>query len=261
VVEGFVANALVRNDGLYPLRANNNAQLSTYLASFTFEGNPPRNFAELLHVSRTVVDRFLHDQVDMARFRSGAAHGLARQCLARAADAYWQQLDNASRVDFARLEHVFRERLVGGRLSRFTCDVRALLVDEYQDTNPLQEQIYFDLIRQTNASLTIVGDDDQSLYRFRGATIELFRDFVTNFRNVFQGQTPRVLHLIDNYRSTQEIVQYFNDFVDADPAFSSARVQPPKPRIQHRVSRTGSRTQCERANSSPSAPRRWRRFR
>jgi DNA helicase-2/ATP-dependent DNA helicase PcrA len=239
VVEGFVANALLRNDGLYPLRANNNAQLSTYLASFTFEGNPPRNFAELLHVSRTIVDRFLHDQVDMARFRSGAVHGLARQCLAGAADAYWQQLDSASRLDFARLEHVFRERLVGGRLSRFTCDVRALLVDEYQDTNPLQEQIYFDLIRQTNASLTIVGDDDQSLYRFRGATIELFRDFVTNFRNVFQGQTPRVLHLVDNYRSTPEIVQYFNDFVDADPAFSSARVQPPKPRIQHQIRSNG----------------------
>jgi DNA helicase-2/ATP-dependent DNA helicase PcrA len=118
--------------------------------------------------------------------------------------------------------------------------VRALLIDEYQDTNPLQEHIYFELVRQTHPSLTIVGDDDQSLYRFRGATIELFRDFVANFRTSFPGQvTPKLRYLIENYRSTPEIVQFFNDFVDTDPAFAAARVQPPKPRIQHQLSSNG----------------------
>ncbi|HVH77480.1 MAG TPA: DEAD/DEAH box helicase [Stellaceae bacterium] len=240
VVEGFVANALLRNDGLYPVQANRNPLLSNYLASFTFEGNPPRNFGELLAVSRTFIDRFLHDEVNVAQFRTAALHGTARQCLVDAADSYWQSLDNASRLDFARLEHMFYARLVARRLSRFTSDVRAVLVDEYQDTNPLQERIYFELVRQTNASLTIVGDDDQSLYRFRGATIELFRDFVANFRASFPGGTSaRVRHLIENYRSTPEIVRFFNDFIDTDSAFAAARVQPPKPRIQHQLRSNG----------------------
>ncbi len=240
VVEGFVANALLRNDGLYPAQANRNQDISNYLASFTFEGNPPRNFGELLLVSRTIIDRFLHDEVNLARFRSGASHGPARRRLADAAEAYWQALDTASRLDFARLEHMFHTRLLAGRLTRFTGDVRALLVDEYQDTNPLQERIYFELVRQTNASLTIVGDDDQSLYRFRGATIELFRDFVANFLAAFPGRpVPRVRHLIENYRSTPEIVRFFNDFVDTDAAFLPARVQPPKPRIQPQLSSNG----------------------
>jgi DNA helicase-2/ATP-dependent DNA helicase PcrA len=240
VVEGFVANALLRIDGLYPSGANRNQDLANYLASFTFQGDPPRNFGELLSVSRTIIDRFLQDGVDLVSFRGAASHRPARQCLADTAVSYWGALDAANRLDFARLEHIFHSRLATRRLSRFTDGIRALLVDEYQDTNPLQELIYFELVRQTTASFTIVGDDDQSLYRFRGATIELFRHFVANYRANFAAHpTPRIRHLTENYRSTPEIVRFFNDFVDTDPAFVAARVQPPKPRIQHQLPSNG----------------------
>ena len=53
--------------------------------------------------------------------------------------------------------------------------IQYVLVDEYQDTNPIQEDIYFHLAKQTN--ICVVGDDDQALYRFRGASVECMVNF------------------------------------------------------------------------------------
>lgn len=240
VIEEFVANAALRFGGLYATGAHSSASLDAYLGLFTFDGGPPSNFAEKLSVSRTLVDRFVYDLVDLASYRGGATHTAARNAIVNAAEAYWAELVVANRLDFAQLENTFLNRLATGRLQRLTERVRAVLVDEFQDTNPLQEYIYFELLRRTGAFFTIVGDDDQSLYRFRGATIELFRDFVSRFRSALPGvQAPQIEYLVDNYRSTPEIVTFFNDFIDIDPAFSVARVQPLKPRIQARLTSNG----------------------
>ena len=145
-------------------------------------------------------------------------------------------------MDFALLEQAFLTRLRSGRLARMTAGIRAVLVDEYQDTNPLQESIYFDLVRLCGATFTIVGDDDQGLYRFRGATIELFRDFVARFAAFLPGRPPPIqITLVDNYRSTPEIVAFFNAFLRNDPAFAPARVQPPKAPIAATVGTNGLR--------------------
>src|SRR5439155_4549799 len=138
-------------------------------------------------------------------------------------------------------ERAFLERLQTGRLARFTDTVRAVLVDEYQDTNLLQESIYFSIVAQSRASLTVVGDDDQSLYRFRGATVELFRDFQTRLAQAIPGTGSQRLDLVGNYRSTPEIVDYFNAFITNDPDFAAARVQPTKPAIQARLPPNGAR--------------------
>jgi DNA helicase II / ATP-dependent DNA helicase PcrA len=110
-----------------------------------------------------------------------------------------------------------------------------VLVDEYQDTNLLQESIYLSIVTHSHASLTVVGDDDQSLYRFRGATAELFRDFQARLAQAIPGTDSQRLDLTGNYRSTPEIVEYFNAFITNDPDFTAARVQPPKPAIQARL--------------------------
>lgn len=242
LIEGFAANALMHRRGLTgPVYGPSGIDpaVATYLSGFTFDGQVPRNVGELVAVVRPLFDRFAHDLVDVARFRS-LAPAPAREALAQAYEAYVQHLQDTNRLDFALLERVFLERLQSGRLTRFTDSIRAVLVDEYQDTNLLQENIYFSLVQHSGASLTVVGDDDQSLYRFRGATVELFRDFGQRLTQTLPGVAPQRLDLVGNYRSTPEIVKFFNEFITNDADFLPARVQPPKPIIRPELPANGS---------------------
>ena len=232
LVEGFVGNALLAREGLFAASAHSNKELKQYLAQFTLDKEPPRNFGELLKQTRDLMDRLIYDRVDIAGYSSGNPFAGARQAITSALSLYRQFMDSTNRTDFARLEEIFLERLAAGKLQRFVAVVRALLVDEYQDTNPLQESIYFELVRQTGATFTVVGDDDQSLYRFRGATVELYRDFQGRFKAQLPTfAAPELKYLVDNYRSTPEIVSFFNRFIRNDPQFQTARVQPLKPLI------------------------------
>ena len=233
LVEGFVGNGILIQDALFPNQVHAHLPyLERYLTPFTFNGRPPSNFGEKVAICRTLLDRFIHDLVDVHLYENAPTHQQARRLLATCADSYLQSMQDSHRMDFPLLERTFLDRLQQGRLMRFTADLGALLVDEYQDTNPLQEQVYSTIINDTSASLTIVGDDDQSLYRFRGATVELFRDFPQRFPQLVRNSPPpRIEYLIENYRSTPEIVDFADAFVHGDPDFQPARVQPPKPQI------------------------------
>ena len=233
VVEGFINNALFRRHGLFATGAHNNDELTEYLSDFTFMGNQPRNFKEKLGICRTIIDRCVQDQVNLQQYQQVTEHNEARKAIVSAFESYREYMDTNNQLDYAGLEHLFYQKLVQGKFDeRFTSDLKALLVDEYQDTNPLQESIYFELVRRSNASFTIVGDDDQSLYRFRGATVELFRDFIPRYNQVFdKSQPPEIKYLVENYRSTPEIVEFFNDFITNDPDFAPARVHSGKPLI------------------------------
>ena len=244
LLEGFAANALMHRRGLTgPVYGAGGIvpAVATYLSGFTFDGQPPGNVGELIAAVRPIFDRFAHDLVDLNGFSALASHSAARGALRQAYDAYVQHLRATNRLDFALLERSFLERLQTGRLARFTDTVRAVLVDEYQDTNLLQESIYFSIVAQARASLTVVGDDDQSLYRFRGATVELFRDFQSRLTQAIPGTASQRLDLVGNYRSTPDIVGFFNAFVANDSDFVPARVQPPKPAIQARLPPNGAR--------------------
>ena len=233
VVEPFVNNALFRRHGLSATGAHNNNELDEYLSDFTFTGRQPRNHKERLGVCQTIIDRLVQDQVNLQEYQRATEHSEARRTIVSAFELYREYMDENNQLDYARLEELFYEQLVQDKLDeRFTSNLRALLVDEYQDTNPLQENIYFELVRRSNASFTIVGDDDQSLYRFRGATVELFRDFIPRFNQFFgESQKPETKYLVENYRSTPEIVKFFNDFITNDPNFAPARVDSAKPLI------------------------------
>ena len=79
-------------------------------------------------------------------------------------------------------------------------------VDEYQDTNPIQAQILRQLCPD-GQGLTVVGDDAQSIYSFRGATVRNILDFPKQF----PGAT--VVRLEDNYRSTSPILDATNTII------------------------------------------------
>jgi len=83
-----------------------------------------------------------------------------------------------------------------------------LMVDEYQDTNTIQERILL-LLAGERRNLCVVGDDDQGLYRFRGATIRNILEFPSLFD---EGQCKRVT-LSVNYRSHPDIIRFYNKWM------------------------------------------------
>ncbi|MBW2937535.1 ATP-dependent helicase [Aureisphaera sp. CAU 1614] len=94
-----------------------------------------------------------------------------------------------------------------------SCDVYDhIIVDEYQDTNAIQEQIYFELAKKCK-NICVVGDDDQALYRFRGATVENLVEFEDRCKK-YLGLKPTRIDLDTNYRSKKNIVQFYTDFIE-----------------------------------------------
>ncbi len=87
-----------------------------------------------------------------------------------------------------------------------------VIVDEYQDTNPIQETLFFALAGK-HKNLCVVGDDDQALYRFRGATVENFVNFPDRCRKEL-GTTPKSIPLSRNFRSREKIVKCYTGFID-----------------------------------------------
>ena len=120
-------------------------------------------------------------------------------------------LDESNYIDFSLMIRLIVDRLEAGDPQTIdaTRHVRQVLVDEYQDTNPLQERL-IRLLRCQCETLTVVGDDDQSIYGWRGADVQNILDFMD--RN--PGATQYTL--AHNFRSTPPIVRSADAFVRAE---------------------------------------------
>lgn len=86
--------------------------------------------------------------------------------------------------------------------------IKYVMVDEYQDTNYIQELLVF-LIAGENKNICVVGDDDQGLYRFRGATIRNILEFPKHFA---EGECKQE-KLVVNYRSERQIIDFYNKWM------------------------------------------------
>lgn len=222
MVEEFAANSVYRRK-IFGAAYRNGGQniLDPYLAQYGFEGATPRNQTDAGDLSIAVNNRLIQDLVDIDAFRKSGAAQVAQADLL---DQYRQYLQGQQLFDFSLCaEHILKSLKAGTLYPQLTA-IEALLVDEYQDTNPLQEAIYFELAKQSGCALAVVGDDDQALYRFRGATVELFTNFAKRYAAAIPGVDTHLVYLITNHRSTPEVVEFFNAFAAHDPGFTGARV-------------------------------------
>lgn len=221
-IEGFLSAAIMRRFGLFQAGRFQNVSLQALLATFVPSYPGPSSLPVKLGVALSFADRVRHDQIDLQAF---AASGPGQQVLSDTVLDYFQYLNANHYADFADLERLFLEALQQNRLRRVTDSLQAVLVDEFQDTNYLQELIYFELCARSTASLTVVGDDDQSIFRFRGATVEIFANFDQRIVAAL-GATwnPQRIDLVENYRSAGNIVAFCNRFVQLDPTYQPARV-------------------------------------
>lgn len=121
---------------------------------------------------------------------------------------YQARLQEANAVDFDDII-LLTVRLLKEHediLQYYQNKFRHVLVDEYQDTNHLQYMLT-SLLAGGSGNICVVGDDDQSIYKFRGATIENILDFEKQYRGA------RVIRLEQNYRSTQHILNAANGVI------------------------------------------------
>ena len=133
------------------------------------------------------------------------------QALGRCYQQYQTHLEEENCLDFSTIQ-VEALRLLDERsevLDEIRDKIQYLMVDEYQDTNTIQERILFKLA-EPDFNLCVVGDDDQGLYRFRGATIRNILEFPQNFSD---GACQQV-RLTTNYRSHPDIIDFYNEWMD-----------------------------------------------
>ena len=129
--------------------------------------------------------------------------------ISRAYTTYQKRLEDADAMDFDDLINKVVElfKKCPDALEYYQNRFRYLMVDEYQDTNHAQ-YTFVRMLAKKSGNLCVVGDDDQSIYKFRGATIEN----ILSFENTFQNAT--VIRLEQNYRSTQNILDAANAVIE-----------------------------------------------
>ena len=133
------------------------------------------------------------------------------QALGRCYQQYQEHLEEENCLDFSTIQ-VEALRLLEKHpeiLDEIRTKIQYLMVDEYQDTNTIQERILFKLA-EPDFNLCVVGDDDQGLYRFRGATIRNILEFPQNFPD---GACQQV-RLTTNYRSHPNIIEFYNEWME-----------------------------------------------
>ncbi|MEE1133144.1 MAG: ATP-dependent helicase, partial [Methanobrevibacter sp.] len=230
VIEEFVANSamikVLSENELYK-----NESLQEHLKFLTGKeklDEPSKMSGTLLEIK----DRIYQDKLDVDELLQQANHDTGMQIVLKCIKRYEEILKNRNTMDFTMLESRFLKFLKDGKLDLFLDNVRLVLIDEYQDTNLIQEEIYFTIAEsaiKNNGNITVVGDDDQSLYRFRGATVDLFTNYKQRAKEKL-GIDVEEINLKTNYRSTENIISLCNRFVELDGEYQHARVKN-KPKI------------------------------
>ena len=230
VIEEFVAKfAMVKillKDNRYL-----NENLQGYLESFD-RREKLKEASQMSEILLNMKNRMYFDQIDFDEFYNDVGEGSGAEIALDCIIDYENELKKRNIIDFAMLESKFLDSLRNHKLDIFLDDLKIILIDEYQDTNLIQEEIYFTMAKsaiENGGSISVVGDDDQSLYRFRGATVDLFTNFKSRIKDKLDVDVTEI-NLRTNYRSSKNIINHCNQFVELDSEYQNARVED-KPKI------------------------------
>ena len=97
--------------------------------------------------------------------------------------------------------------------------IKHVIVDEYQDVNPIQEAIVWSL-HELGAKVCVVGDDDQTIYQWRGSDVQNILTFESRYPNVMQRR------LEENFRSSEGIVETARPFIEQNRDRLSKKMRP-----------------------------------
>ncbi len=225
VIENYVAQSAMTNIGVYSNDRYLNTDLQEYVGEFSEFSDTIKNPSKIAEQILSIRDKMYYNCIDFDdAFRDISDPG---QILIKDAILdYERELKSRNSIDFPMLETLFLEKLDTEKFKDYLDNIKLILVDEYQDTNLLQEKIYFKLasnVIKNGGNITVVGDDDQSLYRFRGATVDLFTNFPNRVKRQL-GVDVKEINLKDNYRSSENIIDLCNHFASLDGEYQNARV-------------------------------------
>lgn len=137
-----------------------------------------------------------------------AGYDNLKQSVAKVYEIYQSRLKTADAMDFddmlCKTVELFQK--CPDILEFYQNQFKYIMVDEYQDTNKVQYK-FVSMLAAKYGNICVVGDDDQSIYKFRGATIEN----ILSFENTFKG--AKMIRLEQNYRSTQNILNVANGVI------------------------------------------------
>ncbi|GAA5818119.1 MAG: ATP-dependent helicase [Methanobrevibacter sp. CfCl-M3] len=124
---------------------------------------------------------------------------------------YLEFLEVNGFIDYSLLQSKALDLLINNQNLLSSLKYKNILIDEFQDTDPIQMKI-FEKLMENSESFTVVGDDEQSIYDFRGGNVEFFKNFEENY-------DAEVIPLQTNYRSNESIVKFTENFIkeDRDP--------------------------------------------
>ena len=138
------------------------------------------------------------------------SHDETYKVLGKVMEKYEKLLEDQNLIDFTRIQTEAYDLLDNNPdiLKEIQSKLTYFMIDEYQDTNSIQEQLLLLLCRYTD-NVCVVGDDDQGLYRFRGATIRNILEFPARF----DFGKCKIIKLVKNYRSNKDIVDFYNNWM------------------------------------------------
>ncbi|MBO5408558.1 MAG: UvrD-helicase domain-containing protein [Clostridia bacterium] len=156
----------------------------------------------------SVISKAKNDAIDAEEFRRQAGADYKQTLLAKVYTLYMEKLQKYNALDFDDIlfDTVKLFEQFPGVLAEYQQRFTHIMIDEYQDTNKIQ-YLLASYLASKSKNLCVVGDDDQSIYKFRGADITNILNFEQQFSNT------KIIKLEENYRSTKNILEAANGVI------------------------------------------------